>query len=262
VKCFLLFLIPLGLWADFGMRTKVQLLAKYQDLDFDLQDYVLTSRLEKAFALPQQWSGGLRIDFPYIWLWGRREEIIALDETGIVEDASLPSVHHMTPFSQQGLGDMAVKAFFVSPSWGGAAWGVGSQFIFPTAQKIELGTGKYAAEPSLGVRYAMPTLASGAWFTFFTKYLFSFAGKKERPSFQVFTIDPSFGLLFYKTWALSLESESQFDCDEKKWFVPISISLGALVRERFAFSAKYKRGIITDFPVVQNEGEITASFLF
>ncbi len=263
MRYLLILMIPLGLCADFGMRTRGEMLWKYQNLDFDLQDYVLTGRVEKAFVLPQKWQGAVRAEFPYIWLWGKREEVIELDGSGIIAEAPAPSIiSHMIPFTQQGFGDMSAKAFFTTPNWSGVTWGFGSDFTFPTAQKIELGTGKYAAHPILGGKYDLPSLGSGASLIFYTKYLFSFAGNENRPSYRVFTIQPICILRFYETWAFSLGSESQLDCKELKWFVPISITLGKAVREKFTFSAQYQRGIVTDFPIFQDEVEVTGSFLF
>ncbi len=268
VKCWF-FLLPLTIvWADFGVQNQVELHAKYQNLAFELQDVVVYARLDSATALPQNWQLYLRLDIPYMWLWGKQQELISIGEDGIVvapETEGAQTKVKMTPLREQGLADLLTRAFFVTPALDEAkrvTVGFGSELTFPTAQEPDLGTGKYAARPMAGVKWDFPQLGIGSWLAFLCKYEFSFAGHKDRSSFQILYLQPVFVYGFGKDWALVLSPEAQYDVREKKWFIPAAINLTKGFGRHFSCSVSYQRGLVTAFPVFQDEAELILRYIF
>lgn len=204
----------------------------------------------------------MRFDLPYIWLWGKQIEFVQLGEEGIIVDIPEANIAPVVkPFKEQGLSDISTKAFFVTPHIGNLTFGFGSEFAFPTAQKSELGTGKYSAKPMVGIKYDLPSLFSGSWTAFLLKYQFSYAGRRDRTSFRIFTMQPVLVFTFPKGWAFSLNSETQYNCKIRKWFVPISANIGK-VFGRSTLCVQYQKGLITSFPVYKDDIEVILSYLF
>jgi hypothetical protein len=104
-------------------------------------------------------------------------------------------------------------------------------------------------------------MGNGAWISFFLKYQFSFAGDANRPSYRVFFIQPEFGCLLGKGWAVSSSPEMQYNCKTDRWFIPLPISVSKSWKH-VSLSAEYKRGIVTDFPVFQDEAAVAIRYSF
>lgn len=253
------------LWADFGIQDQFEFHSKYQNLAFELQDVVIYSRLEKAICLPKERQLYLRIEIPYAFLWGKEKELISLDEDGIVSppERAKTRIIKKTAFKEQGVADLLTKIFFVIPIEGkNALFGFGSEFTFPTAQEPDLGVGKYAACPVAGMKWNFPHLGDGSSLALFAKYQFSIAGDSNRAPFQILHLQPVFAYAFKNNWVLVLSPEFQYNVREKKWFVPTAISLGKNFEKHFAISLSYQKGIVTDFPVFQDEVELVLRYIF
>ena len=128
-----------------------------------------------------------------------------------------------------GLGDIN-PTFFLSPAKPGkVTWGIGPTFVLPTATDERLGTGKWAAGPSL-VLLAMPgkwvvgVLASNVW---------SFAGKSDRNDVNQTVIQYFINYNMAKGWYLA--SAPVITANWKagagnRWTVPFGIGVGRLFR--------------------------------
>jgi hypothetical protein len=261
---FFLFLFSaFSLSADFDVKTKAELHWKYQNLVFDLQDYVLYGRIDKSFHLPKNWQGYLRLEIPFIWLWGNKTEFVAVDAEGIVDiEVEQPPMIPVThPLKESGLADLLTRIFFTTPSLGKFTLGIGSDVTYPTAQEPDIGTGKYSARPMIGIKYDWPDLSSGAMTALFIKYQFSFAGDPNRPSFRILFLQPIFSCSFQE-WAIGTSPEIQFNCKTKQWFIPMNFNFSKRFHNQIVLSAQYQRGLLTQFPVFQDEVEMTLTWLF
>lgn len=257
-----LLLLPLSIvQADFNIRSGIEMHWKYQNLISDLEDYTLMARFDRAFDLENGGQIYFRAELPYIWLWGSKDQEVELDADGIIFfDPHMAHIH--TNVNENGIGDLVTKVFCSTAQLGDAAQiGMGSEFIFPTAQKDDLGGGKYAARPIVGFRWHFPTLGNGASVLFFTKYQFSFAGQKDRPSYQIFSMEPIFTIAYGKGWRFTTGPEVQYNCKTAQWFVPVNFTLSR-VMDQVVCSLEYQRGLVTNFPVFQDEVELTISYKF
>lgn len=128
-----------------------------------------------------------------------------------------------------GLGDIN-PTFFLSPAKPGKViWGIGPTFLLPTATDKRLGTGKWAAGPSV-VLLAMPgkwvvgVLASNVW---------SFAGKSDRNDVNQTVIQYFINYNMANGWYLA--SAPIITANWKagagnRWTVPFGIGIGRIFR--------------------------------
>lgn len=265
-KCILFLLLSSALlYGDFGIQPQMEIHGKYQNLDLHLQDVVIYGRIEGVCHLPQNWQLYTRLDIPYLWLWGKKIQFISIDEDGIVSitEEKEGSQKIKTPFRERGLGDILTRAFFVSPLIGDrTSIGFGSELTFPTAQQHDLGTGKYSARPMIGFKCDLPEIGEGSFAGFLGKYQFSFAGSKHRASFQILSLQPLFVYMFAPSWTLALTPEYQLNIRTQKWFIPIQGCVTKAFTDHFSVTLAYQKGVVTDFPVFQQEVEFTIRYTF
>ncbi len=129
-----------------------------------------------------------------------------------------------------GLGDINPSFFFVAPPKGILTWGVGPQFILPTATKTATGADKWQAGPT-GVivltpgNIVMGALVNQAW---------SFAdasGGSKRPDVSLLGIQPFFnynfkshpGWFFYSNPVITANWEAS---SSNRWNVPLGGGFG------------------------------------
>lgn len=261
-----------ALFADFGITPQVEFHSKYQNLDFGLTDAIVYARFDGANSFSNGWQIYSRLDLPYMWLWGKQTEIISIDLGGIVaveqknqSPKTTKKIKKTTSFKERGFSDILTRAFFVTPpldSKKRVTCGFGSELTFPTAQKVDLGTGKYAARPMVGLKYDLPNLGISSWVAGLLKYQFSYAGSEKRDSYQIFFIQPVFIYGFKKGWTLAITPEIQYNVLTHKWFIPAPITLTRTITDHFSLTAAYQKGIVTAFPVFNQEVELTMRYTF
>lgn len=266
--CFLIFIFFTQIVrGDFGIQNQLELHTKYQNLEFELKDVLIYGRWDGAFNLPKKWQLYLRFDLPYMWLWGKEMQVISIGDDGLIvpPEKATHTVQKKVSFREVGLADIGNRFFFVTPGLDSAqrvTIGFGSEFGFPSATDVDLGTGKYWARPMLGVKWDFPTLGVGSWLAFLAKYQFSFAGQADRSSFQILALQPVFIYALNQNWTFVTSPEIQYDIMEKNWFIPFSINITRVFTSNFSMTAAYQKGLLTDFPVFQDEVELTLRYAF
>jgi len=152
----------------------------------------------------------------------------------------------------RGLGDVQFNQinFFVDNKW--VALGLGPTFIFPTASHELLGQGKWQIGPAALVVYRGSTkFKAGALIQNWT----SFAGERDRPSANLFSLQPFVALIFKEGWYL--RSAPILTCDwhnSDKWTVPINLGVGKVVKlGRIPFSISVEPEYVISHP--QKGGE-------
>jgi hypothetical protein len=146
-------------------------------------------------------------------------------EWDLIARPSVSATYQPSPNEQYGLNDLQA-AFFLTPraasEW---IWGVGPMFQFPTATSDELGTGRWAAGPTMALLYD-----SGPWFGGVLTYqLMSFAGDRGRGSVNQTYIEPQISYNFESGWYADIDPPMTFDWTADAangWTVPIGADVG------------------------------------
>lgn len=128
--------------------------------------------------------------------------------------------------SQFGLGD-TIQSFFFSPNKSEPfVWGVGPQFLIPTATNEYLGTQKFGVGGTVLV-----LKQKGKWTVgMLVGHLWSVAGKDSRADFSTTNLQPFISYTTKTAWTIALNTESTYEWKSETWNVPIHIQVTKLVR--------------------------------
>jgi hypothetical protein len=127
--------------------------------------------------------------------------------------------------TKNGLGDLN-PSFFLSPvKHGKLIWGAGPALSLPTATNSAIGSGKWAAGPSV-----IGVVQPGHWtLGFLANNMWSIAGDKDRPEFNSLLLQYFVGYNFVKGWYFTsspiITSNWKRNSDER-WSVPLGGGLG------------------------------------
>jgi len=131
-----------------------------------------------------------------------------------------------------GFGDMQ-PAFFVSPKKGKFIWGMGPQFLLPTATKTGvLGQGKFGLGPSAVVliqpgKWTVGALVNNVW---------SVAGHPELPDVNQFLLQYFINYNLKKGWYLTWQPTITANWNESSsnvWTVPLGGGVGRIMKLGF-----------------------------
>lgn len=130
--------------------------------------------------------------------------------------------------SQTGLADTAAT-FFFSPknqAHGAPTWGIGPEFLLPTATDDELGSEKWSAGPSALVLKQFDGWTIGA----LAGHVWSFAGEADRDYVSLTSFQPFLSYTTPQHTTLGVNLESTYDWNAEEWTVPINLQLSQLVK--------------------------------
>lgn len=103
---------------------------------------------------------------------------------------------------QNGLEDILFQLLIITPTYGKWTLGFGSQIIFPSATPTDIGTGKYQALPTFGIKYDLISWMKGAWTALLIRQAFSFAGQSNRTSISIRIRLSSYKLLIFNIFRI------------------------------------------------------------
>ena len=130
--------------------------------------------------------------------------------------------------TQFGLGD-TVQSFFLSPKApgpGGAIWGVGPVFLWPTATNDSLGLEKWGVGPTGVVLFQ-----KGPWtYGGLANHIWSYAGDDDRREVNATLLQPFLSYTFPTATSLSLSTEAIYDWNAGQWSVPVNLSVNQMLR--------------------------------
>jgi len=132
---------------------------------------------------------------------------------------------------QSGLGDIAQALFFSpkAPTAGGLIWGVGPQFLLPTATDDLLGGEKWGTGPT-----AVFLKQQGAWtYGALIGHIWSFAGDDNRNDISLTNIQPFVAYVTPESVTYSVNVESTYNHEAasgQEWSVPINLMISKLLR--------------------------------
>lgn len=249
-------LVPL--YGQFKAATRWDERWQYQIFGSDCHDHVLLTRFDKVVHGAERHDFFFRVELAYIWL--RCQEKIEVDAEGIVVPPP-PSgkVVVKRMHREDGISDATTEAVWVFSPWDEVYLGLGSSWMFPTAAKPGLGTGKYRMRPEGGCRFP---ICSGWDGTAMVKYEFDFAGRKNRPQIRIFYLDASLLFGLPKGWGGSLSLAAQRDGKTKGWFLALGAMAGKTFGGKINGSIEYKRSFVNAFPVFRQQVELGLGYLF
>jgi hypothetical protein len=132
--------------------------------------------------------------------------------------------------SEFGLGDITPAFWFSpkAPTKGGLIWGVGPQFLLPTATEDVLGAEKWGAGPT-----AIALKQSGGWtYGALVGHIWSFAGTDNRSDISLTNFQPFLARTWPSSITLSanLESTYNWEADDDEWSIPVNVQLSKVVK--------------------------------
>jgi hypothetical protein len=128
-----------------------------------------------------------------------------------------------------GLGDINPQ-FYCATASGKLIWGIGPQFVFPTASDDALGAEKYSAGPT-----AVVLTMQGPWvYGMLANHLWSYAGNDDRRKVNVTTMQPFLNYNLAKGWYLTsspiITANWAAIDDDDTWTVPVGGGIGKIFR--------------------------------
>ena len=149
-------------------------------------------------------------------------------DTAFVSSQTTAAATTTTP-GVYGFGDMQ-PAFFFSPKKGKVIWGVGPQFLLPTATRTGiLGQGKFGIGPT-----AVVLVQPGKWtFGFLINNVWSVAGHSDLPDVNQFLlqyfINYNLPNGYYLTWQPTITANWEATSGGR-WVVPLGGGIGRIMR--------------------------------
>jgi hypothetical protein len=129
--------------------------------------------------------------------------------------------------SRFGLGDTLQSFYLVPDEPGRRGWifGIGPDFLWPTATNDGLGSGKWGAGPTGAVVRQYHSWTYGI----VANQIWSFAGDDERKNVNLTLLHPLVTYTFPTATGITLESDSTYDWMASQWTVPVQLSLSQVV---------------------------------
>ena len=242
---------------DFALSTlsRVEFRWKYQELADRSSGNIFILRGDDVFDWIKKWRIALRIDLPYVRL--RSYENISFEgEFGEIQESP-------TPFQkiQQGIADTLTQILFIRSidEW---TFGFGMQIVFPTAAHIDLGTGKYLALPTFGIKKTLDKVMDGFWAGLLLRYASDFAGQKKRPHLSDIIIEPNINVNITNEFFLYFDPDIIYNFMNHQWFVPINVQLGKKFGEHLLFAIRYSKALVKKNPVFEQEFFLRLGYTF
>lgn len=129
---------------------------------------------------------------------------------------------------ESGIGDIVQSLFFSpkSPTSKGWIWGAGPVFLFPTASDEVLGGEKWGLGPTAVVLKQEHGFTYGA----LANHIWSIAGDDDRSDINATFLQPFFSYTTKTFTSLTINTESTYDWQEKKWSVPVNLLVSQLLK--------------------------------
>jgi hypothetical protein len=233
--------------------TRVDVRLQYQNSPPSDNDnyYITTLRVDKPIRVSKAWSLVTRLDLP----------LLITDAMG-TDDRNGDY--------KFGLGDILVQGLFINKLTQRFAWGFGTQLIFPTATKEQMGDGKYEVLPTAVFRVTTPEITKGSWVALLVRYGLSFAGDDDRADIKEIQFAPTYNLSLPHSWFVALypSSDIRYNLGDQKagdtgrWFVPLDLMVGKMLSQSIIGSVEVGFPIINEYPLYDFKIEGRLGFFF
>jgi hypothetical protein len=153
-------------------------------------------------------------------------------ETNIISRTILPVVNYQSTYpgdnGASGIGDIT-QSFFYSPkalTADGWIWGAGLAVVIPTANKEDLGSGKWSAGPT-----AVLLKQKDGWtYGGLINHVDSFAGQDNRDYVSSTFVQPFLSFTTHTYTTFGINTESTYNEHEAEWTVPINLTVAQLAK--------------------------------
>jgi hypothetical protein len=228
--------------------TRMDVRFKYQESDHRAvggdSAQVLTLRGDWMVPLRGGWVLGLRGDLPLSW-----------DDT--------PSLDNPRGVRQFGLSDVLVQGLLITPTVGNWTAALGTQVIFPTATRDQMGTGKFQLVPSGAVKYDLGGWIPGAWTALLVRHAVDVGETQAgRPSVNQTIVQPFLNFDLPREWFLTFSPEMRYDWPSADWHIPFNVEVGTMVTRRIVMSIEYNGAIVKDLPLYKQAVEFKVGYFF
>jgi hypothetical protein len=188
-------------------------------------------------------------------------------ETNIISRTILPVVNYQSTYSgdngASGIGD-TLQSFFYSPkalTKDGWIWGAGIAIQAPTANKEELGSGKWSAGPT-----AVVLKQSNGWTRgVLWNHIDSFAGQSDRNYVSATYVQPFLSYTTHTYTTFSINTESTYNEHEAEWTVPINVGVAQLAKiggQPVQFQIGYRKYVTNPTDTPEHGFRAQVTFLF
>ena len=189
------------------------------------------------------------------------------DEANIISRTILPVVNYQAAYpgdnGASGIGD-TLQSFFYSPkalTKDGWVWGAGVAIQAPTANKEELGSGKWSIGPT-----AVVLKQSNGWTRgVLWNHIESFAGQSDRDYVSSTFVQPFLSYTTHTYTTFLINTESSYNQHEAEWTVPVNLAVAQLVKiggQPVQFQIGYRKYVTnpTDTPEHGFRAQVTLLF--
>jgi hypothetical protein len=128
--------------------------------------------------------------------------------------------------SQTGIGDIVQSLFFSPKKTTPFIWGAGPVLLLPTASNDQIGTKQFGIGPTIVALKQQSGWTYGALYN----HIWGVAGGSGRPKVNSDFIQPFIAYGTKSAWTFTLNTESTYDWNAKKWSVPIHLTASKLIR--------------------------------
>lgn len=246
---------PLNNGQDFTRPlTRFDIRYEYQNAPGSKNDNVnvATLRVDKPIPLSKTWLLATRFDLP-LMLTDRK------------------SMDNPRGAHQFGTGDVLAQAMLVHTPSKCFAWALGTQVVFPTATKDEMGTGRYRVVPTVGARWTTDNILRGSWFLIGVRWDKDFASNQSNstktnelqfaPTINIPLPGNAFINLFPSA-DIRYNAGDKRPGDKGRWFVPANAMIGKMVRKNVVTSVEVGVPIIKDYRVYDFKTEFRIGIFF
>lgn len=129
------------------------------------------------------------------------------------------------PTQPTGFGDISFLDLAVIRLRHDFVLGVGPTFVFPTANHVSLGQGKWQIGPAAAFAWAPRNLLIGV----LAQNPISFAGDSSRQAVNQLFVQPFISWVFDRGWFVRSEPQMVFDWETRKQLLPINLGFGRVL---------------------------------
>jgi len=175
----------------------------------DEEEATFTFRYQRPQPLGGGWQVNLRADLPF----ALNSKVTADNQAG---DRDI------------GLGDVLLQAVFARHTSETEGFGIGTQFILPTAREEGFGKGKWRLRPTAGYRWSIPSISKETFFQTVVRYDFSFAGDPDRANVSELQFSPNLEIALPGKAYVSLfpSTDIRYNFIHDELFIPLNMEVG------------------------------------
>ncbi len=109
-------------------------------------------------------------------------------------------------------------------------WGVGPAFLFPTATRESMGTGKWAAGPTGVVLKQIPAGKDIITVGALANHLWDFAGRSDKADVNQTFVQPFFNYTTPSAWTYAVNFEGIYNWEEKEASIPLNLAVSKVMK--------------------------------